>query len=93
MVAGSSSKVDRGPLNHPAMVVSMHEAGSLLIDVEGNRLTSRFINEEGEVKDEFSIQKQNGYASNNTECIVKMEKQHQQKQQMESGQQDSLQAE
>ncbi len=92
VVAGSSSKVDYGVLNHPAMVVSMEEAGSLVIDVEGNRLTSRFINEEGEVKDEFSIQKQNGYASNYTECIIKKEKQHQEKQQKESGQQDSAQA-
>jgi hypothetical protein len=73
VVAGSSSKVDRGPLNHPAMVVGMHEAGSLLIDVEGNRLTSRFINDQGEVMDEFSIQKQNGFSSKLTPCIVQKE--------------------
>jgi hypothetical protein len=83
VVAGSSSKVDSGPLNHPAMVTSMEEAGSLVIDVEGSRLTSRFINEEGEVKDEFSIQKQDGIISNYTQCIA----------QKESQQQDSNQAE
>ena len=73
MVAGSSSKVDSGELNHPAMVIGMQEAGSLLIDVEGNRLTSRFINDQGEVMDEFSIQKQNGFASNLTPCIIQEE--------------------
>lgn len=87
VVAGSSSKVDYGALDHPAMVVSMEEAGSLVIDIEGNRLTSRFINDAGEVKDEFSIQKQNGYAGKNTECLVKKEEKHLQKQQQESGQQ------
>lgn len=75
VVAGSSSKVDMGELNHPAMVVGMHEAGSLLIDVEGNRLTSRFINDQGEVMDEFTIRKQNGFASNLTPCTIQEEMQ------------------
>lgn len=70
VVAGSSSRIDHGPLDHPAMVVSMEEAGSLLIDVDGNRLTSRFINDKGEVRDEFSIEKQNGYTSNVTSCVL-----------------------
>jgi len=69
MVAGSSSKVDSGPLNHPAMAVSMAEAGSVIIDVDGNRLTSRFINDKGEVRDEFSIEKKNGFVSNYTQCV------------------------
>jgi hypothetical protein len=73
VVAGSSSKVDQGQLNHPAMVVSMEEAGSLIIDIEGNRLTSRFINDEGEVRDEFSIQKQDGFVSKYTQCIAQKE--------------------
>ena len=81
VVAGSSSKVDQGPLDHPAMAVSLEEAGSLVIDIEGNRLTSRFINDAGEVKDVFSIQKQEGYAGRDTQCISKMERKHQQKQQ------------
>jgi hypothetical protein len=68
IVAGSSSRIDQGPLDHPAMVVSMEEAGSLIIDVDGDRLTSRFLNNEGVVKDEFSIEKKNGFASNMTPC-------------------------
>ena len=87
VVAGSSSKVDSGPLDHPAMVVSMEEAGSLVIDVEGSRLTSRFINEEGAVKDEFSIQKQDGIISNYTRCIA------QQGNQQEDTEPDATQAE
>jgi len=55
----------------------------MLIDVDGNRLTARFINEEGKVKDEFSIQKQNGITVNSTDCILKKEQQHQQKQQLQ----------
>ena len=73
VVAGSSSKVDSGPMNHPTTVVSMAEAGSLIIDVEGNRLTSRFINDAGEVKDEFTIEKKDGYPSNFTRCIVQQD--------------------
>ncbi len=84
VVAGSSSKVDSGQLNHPAMVVSMEEAGSLVIDVEGNRLTSRFINEAGEVKDEFSIQKQDGSVSKYTQCIAQKESQQQDSEQQAS---------
>ena len=87
VVAGSSSKVDSGPLNHPAMVVSMEEAGSLVIDVEGSRLTSRFINAEGVVKDEFSIQKQDGIISNYTQCIAQKE------QEQEDTEEDATQAE
>lgn len=83
VVAGSSSKVDSGQLNHPAMVVSMEEAGSLIIDVEDNRLTSRFINDEGEVKDEFSIQKQDGTVSKYTQCIAQKESQQQEGDQAE----------
>ena len=68
VVAGSSSKVDMGPLDHPAMVVSRREAGSLLIDVDGNTLTTRFINPDSEVVDEFSIVKVKDYTSDYAGC-------------------------
>jgi len=54
-VVGSSSKVDQGPLNHPALPYSLHETGSLLVDVEADTLTARFINAKGNVSDRFSI--------------------------------------
>lgn len=56
-VVGSSAYADSGPLNHPAMAVSMRELGSLLVDVEGNSLTARFITPKGEVLDWYRIVK------------------------------------
>lgn len=54
-VVGSSAKVDTGPLNHPAMPYSLYEAGSMIFDVNKNRLKASFINEKGKVKDQFEI--------------------------------------
>lgn len=68
VVAGSSSKVDQGDLNHPANVVGLMEAGSMVIDVDGNKLTSRFLNNKGVVRDEFTITKEVGYKSGYKGC-------------------------
>ncbi|GMR01431.1 MAG: hypothetical protein BMS9Abin19_0814 [Gammaproteobacteria bacterium] len=68
VVAGSSSKVDQGPLDHPAHHVGLLEAGSMVIDVENNKLTARFINNKGQVRDEFSITKEAGYESGYSGC-------------------------
>ena len=57
MVLGSSSKLDNGPLNHPAMPVSLRQAGSVVIDVDKDALTSRFINRQGQLADSFQIVK------------------------------------
>ncbi|MDH5711516.1 MAG: metallophosphoesterase family protein, partial [Gammaproteobacteria bacterium] len=57
VVAGASSKVDRAAMNHPAMAVSMMKAGSLVIDIEGDRLVARYLSDKAEVADEFSIEK------------------------------------
>ena len=56
-VLGSSSKVDDGPLNHPAMPHSLHQAGSLVIDVDQHNLKAYFINNEGKVADHYMIRK------------------------------------
>ena len=56
-VIGSSSKVDIGPLNHPAMPYSLREAGSMIFDVNKNKLKAYFINKDGTVKDQFEITK------------------------------------
>ena len=56
-VVGSSSKLDRGPLDHPVHAIALRELGSLVIDVDGLRLEARFINDKGEVRDEFAIVK------------------------------------
>ncbi len=57
VVLGSSSKVDEGPLDHPAMAVARKQMGSLVIDIAGDRLRGRFINEAGEPADRFSLVK------------------------------------
>lgn len=71
MVAGSSSKVDKGPLNHPAHFFSLAEAGSVVIDVDGDLLTTRFIDNKGQVRDQFSISKLAGYESGYKGCVTK----------------------
>jgi hypothetical protein len=65
IVAGSSGKVSdkneksaaRGFLDHPAMLVSLAKLGSLVLDVDGNRLDATFLSEKGERLDYFSIVK------------------------------------
>ena len=54
-VIGSSSKVDSGPLDHPAMFTSLQEAGSMIFDVKQNHLKAFFVNKSGQVKDRFEI--------------------------------------
>jgi 3',5'-cyclic AMP phosphodiesterase CpdA len=55
MVVGSSSKLDNGPLDHPANTVALHEPGSLLIDINDKTLESRFITRQGQIGDQFKI--------------------------------------
>lgn len=56
-VIGSSSKVDEGPLDHPALPHSYKEAGSMIFDVKGEKLKAYFINKDGKVSDHFEIRK------------------------------------
>jgi len=69
VVAGSAAKVDQGSLDHPAHQVGLLEAGSVVIDVVGDKLTARFINNKGQVRDEFSIAKEAGYSSGYQGCL------------------------
>jgi hypothetical protein len=65
VVAGSSGKVSlqneksakRGYLDHPAMFLSLPRLGSLVLDVDGNRLDATFLSETGERLDYFTIVK------------------------------------
>ncbi len=56
-VAGSSGKVGNPPLNHPAMVVSLAELGSMVLEINGDRLNAGFLNHLGVVQDTFSLLK------------------------------------
>ncbi|SKB01648.1 Calcineurin-like phosphoesterase [Prosthecobacter debontii] len=57
-VAGSSGKISGGSLNHPAMYLSLNNLGSLVLDIQGNRLDATFIRENGSTPDSFTILKQ-----------------------------------
>ena len=56
-VAGSSGQRGGGSLNHPAMFVSLNELGSMVLDINGDRLDAKFINHQGIVRDYFTISK------------------------------------
>jgi hypothetical protein len=60
VVAGSAGHASAKPvdLNHPAMVVSWNEAGSLVLDVDGLKLDATFINEKGAKRDWFTVVKE-----------------------------------
>ena len=57
LVLGSSSTLVPGSLDHPAMAVSRARGGSVVIDIEGNRLQGRFITADGAIADHFAIVK------------------------------------
>jgi hypothetical protein len=54
-VAGSSGQTAGGPLNHPAMFISLNNLGSMVLDVNGGRLDVKFLRENGVVADSFTI--------------------------------------
>ncbi|MBK7403722.1 MAG: metallophosphoesterase [Phycisphaerales bacterium] len=54
-VAGSSGQTSGGSLNHPAMFVSFNELGSMVLDIEGERLHAEFLTGAGQVHDSFTI--------------------------------------
>lgn len=56
-VAGSSARADGGPLNHPVMVRSLNVGGSLILDVNANRLDAKFLSQTGAILDTFTILK------------------------------------
>jgi len=45
------------PLNHPAMWISLNEAGSSVVDIDGLKLEFTFLNESGQIRDTFTIEK------------------------------------
>jgi tetratricopeptide (TPR) repeat protein len=61
-VAGNSGKVDTtAPLDHPAMFVSRAVLGSMVIDVDGDRLDAVELDSAGAVRDRFAIVKGGGF--------------------------------
>ncbi|MGH9463626.1 MAG: PKD domain-containing protein, partial [Vicinamibacteria bacterium] len=56
-VAGSSGKTSGGSLNHPAMFISLNVLGSVVLDLNANRLGVTFLDSRGAVRDTFSMLK------------------------------------
>ena len=56
-VAGSSGQISGGTLNHPAMYISLNELGSMVLDVNGLTLDAKFLNNNGTVRDYFTVTK------------------------------------
>ncbi len=58
VVAGSPADLRIFPLGlHPAMVTNLEELGTAVIEVDGDTLVGRFINESGIILDVFQIEK------------------------------------
>jgi hypothetical protein len=60
VVAGSGGFATYQNGVHPAMFATILETGSMVIDVEGNRLDAKFLRETGLIQDSFTIIKQGG---------------------------------
>jgi Calcineurin-like phosphoesterase/Purple acid Phosphatase, N-terminal domain len=58
IVAGSGGFATSRHGHHPAMFASILETGSLILDVDGNRLDGKFLRESGAIEDTFTIIKQ-----------------------------------
>lgn len=57
-VAGSSADISESPISHhPVMYIYMKILGSMVLDINGNRLDARFLNDDGTSLDTFTIQK------------------------------------
>jgi len=54
-VAGSSGRISGGLLNHPAMFVSLNNLGSMVLDINNDRLDAKFLRENGTIADYFTI--------------------------------------
>jgi hypothetical protein len=55
VVAGSSGQTSGGTLNHPAMFISLNNLGSLVVDVDTNRMDVKFLRETGAIGDYFTL--------------------------------------
>jgi len=54
-VAGASGKISGGRLNHPAMFTSLNQLGSVVLDVNGNRLDAKHLRANGAVSDYYTL--------------------------------------
>ncbi|MEC7583382.1 MAG: metallophosphoesterase [Planctomycetota bacterium] len=57
VVSGSASEAGPGTFDHPIMVVGFSQTGSLVLDIDGDRLDGTFVTGAGTVGDRFTIEK------------------------------------
>ena len=57
MVLGSSGEGNKRNIDHPALPFTSAKAGSVVMDIDGDTLISRYITADGSVEDEFRIVK------------------------------------
>lgn len=57
-VAGSAGQISGGKLNHPAMLISFNQLGSVVLDITDNQLDSTFLGDNGKILDSYRILKQ-----------------------------------
>jgi hypothetical protein len=57
MVAGDGGQTSGGPLNHPAMWLSLNRPGSVILDFDGLEMKAQLIGDKGQLHDYFSIRK------------------------------------
>lgn len=55
ITAGSSGKTSGGDLDHPAMFSSLNQLGSCVVEVQNNQLDMKFVRENGQIDDYFTI--------------------------------------
>jgi hypothetical protein len=70
VVAGSSGKLSGGSLNHPVMITSLKLLGSLVLDIDGNRLDATFIDKYGRPRDYFTMLKESGGVGPATQLVM-----------------------
>lgn len=58
VVAGGSSNLGDGPLDHPAMYIGFNTLGSVVLDIEGATLKATFLDFLGRSLDRFTISKE-----------------------------------
>ncbi len=56
-VVGASARANRGPLDHPVMAVSEARVGTLVVDIDGDSLTGRYLRADGSIGDRFVIRR------------------------------------
>lgn len=56
-VAGNSSQITGGSLDHPAMYLSLNVLGSVVLDVNGNQLDASMLDKDGLIRDQYRILK------------------------------------